>query len=141
MDYVSNEHPTGGFFGGGYEGAFQAIRLDSDKNQATGSPLGSITKLQSNRSTSDFDKVANRASKFLLRDLACKWLSEKEVRITKKSPDVMIPSFIGLITAQNVVLIKTRISLCITTKVGNKRILVIWCIVVAFGRVPIVLPR
>lgn len=40
----------------------------------------------------------------------------------------MIPSFIGLITAQNVVLIKTRISLCITTKVGNKRILVIWCI-------------
>lgn len=87
MDYVSNEHPTGGFFGGGYEGAFQAIRLDSDKNQATGSPLGSITKLQSNRSTSDFDKVANRASKFLLRDLACKWLSEKEVRITKKSPE------------------------------------------------------
>ena len=56
MDSYPNEHPTGGFFGGGYESAFQAIRLDSDKNQATGSPLGIYTKFASNGSTSDFQE-------------------------------------------------------------------------------------
>ena len=39
MDSYPNEHPTGGFFGGGYESAFQAIRLDSDKIMPLGRPL------------------------------------------------------------------------------------------------------
>jgi len=88
MDYVSNEHPTGGFFGGGYESAFQAIRLDSDKNQATGSDLGSITKLQVSRSgggveKNSYDSAQAEVELFALQDLACKALPEKQTRATK----------------------------------------------------------
>ena len=80
MDYVSNEHPTGGFFGGGYESAIQAIRLDSDKNQATGSPLGIYTKFQSNRSTSDFqDNRLLRLTRYCLQDLSAKLLPKERV--------------------------------------------------------------
>ena len=82
MDYVSNEHPTGGFFGGGYESAFQAIRLDSDKNQATGSDLGIITNLQVSRTGGDFQKNDLEKSKilaerFLLQEIACSILFER----------------------------------------------------------------
>ena len=88
MDYVSNEHPIGGFFGGGYESAFQAIRLDSDKNQATGSDLGIITKLQVSCTGGDFqknsyDSALATAELFALQDLACKALPEKQTRATK----------------------------------------------------------
>ena len=47
MDFNLNEYPTGGFFGGGYDGSVLADGLDTGKNQATGSPLGIYTKFES----------------------------------------------------------------------------------------------
>lgn len=91
MDYVSNEHPTGGFFGGGYESAFQAIRLDSDKNQATGSDLGNYTISHAFRcgggfekNTPVYDSVLARTQRYALQDIASSILTEKETRINKK---------------------------------------------------------
>ena len=103
MDYLSNEHPTGGFFGGGYEGAFQAIRLDSDKNQATGSPLGIITELHVIGSGGDFEqnspvsfdeKTFALVERFALQDIACSILTQKENALQKMAL-AMIPMFIG----------------------------------------------
>ena len=54
MDFNLNEYPTGGFFGGGYDGSVLADGLDTGKKQSTGSPLGIYTKFESNGSTSDF---------------------------------------------------------------------------------------
>ena len=45
MDFNLNEYPTGGFFGGGYDGSVLADGLDTGKNQATGSPLGYIYEI------------------------------------------------------------------------------------------------
>lgn len=89
MQSILQENPKGGIFDG-VGGACRSPTTDTHhngKNSAIGSPLGIITKLRANRSQSDFDKVAYRASKILLRDLACKWLTQKEVRTTKKSPE------------------------------------------------------
>ena len=90
MDYVSNEHPIGGFFGGGYESAFQAIRLDSDKNQATGQPLGNYTKSHAfhcgggfEKNTPVYDSVLARTQRYALQDIASSILTEKETRINK----------------------------------------------------------
>ena len=80
MDSYPNEHPTGGFFGGGYESAFQAIRLDSDKNQATGSPLGIYTKFQSNGHQSGLEDIRLlRLSRYLLQELSCGLLPKERV--------------------------------------------------------------
>ena len=113
MDYVSNEHPTGGFFGGGYEGAFQAIRLDSDKNQATGSPLGIITKTRANRSQSDFQKddiyrVLSRAQKLILQETARTILRQMIMRKTNSHPD-------GYKTFVH------RVNYCLCRRIDNKK--------------------
>lgn len=113
MDYVSNEHPTGGFFGGGYESAFQAIRLDSDKNQATGSPLGIITKTRANRSQSDFQKddiyrVLSRAQKLILQETARTILRQMIMRKTNSHPD-------GYKTFVH------RVNYCLCRRIDNKK--------------------
>lgn len=88
MDSYPNEYPKGEFFGGGYDGGVHADGLDSDKNSATGSPLGIITKLQASRSGSGFeqngyDKAQAEAELFALQDLAIEALPQKEKRTTK----------------------------------------------------------
>ena len=80
MDFNLNEYPTGGFFGGGYDGSVLADGLDTAKKQSTGSPLGIYTECQSNRSTSDLqnDKLI-RISRYCLQDIARKLLPKERV--------------------------------------------------------------
>ena len=80
MDFNLNEYPTGGFFGGGYDGSVLADGLDTAKNQATGSPLGIYTKLPSNGSTSDFQQSRLlRLNRFCLQEISAKLLPKERV--------------------------------------------------------------
>ena len=79
MDFNLNEYPTGGFFGGGYDGSVLADGLDTGKNQATGSPLGIYTKFESNGSTSDFQQSRLlRLNRFLPARNICKTTPQKK---------------------------------------------------------------
>lgn len=82
MDFYPYEYPKGEFFGGGYDGGVHADGLDSDKNSATGSPLGIITNLQVSRSgggfqLNDLEKAKILAERFLLQEIACSILFER----------------------------------------------------------------
>ena len=80
MDFNLNEYPTGGFFGGGYDGSVLADGLDTAKKQSTGSPLGIYTKLPSNGSTSDFQQSRLlRLNRFCLQEISAKLLPKERV--------------------------------------------------------------
>ncbi len=84
MDNLPSAYPKGAFFApADEEKELRRRRGEGGKNDA----LGIITKSYANRHQSDFDKVANRATKFVLRDLACKWLTEKVVRDKDNHPE------------------------------------------------------
>lgn len=53
----------------------------------SGGPLGTITKLQAIQENSGFDAISERAKRYALRDLACKWLTKKERRFNQDKPD------------------------------------------------------
>lgn len=80
MDFNLNEYPTGGFFGGGYDGSVRADGLDTAKKQSTGSPLGIYTKFESNGSTSDFQQSRLlRLNRFCLQEISAKLLPKERV--------------------------------------------------------------
>ena len=68
MDFNLNEYPTGGFFGGGYDGSVLADGLDTGKNQATGSPLVYIRNL----SPTALQATSSNLGFYALTVFACK---------------------------------------------------------------------
>ncbi|MEF2042279.1 hypothetical protein, partial [Pseudomonas aeruginosa] len=94
MDYISNEHPTGGIFDG-VGGACRSPTTDTHhngKNSATGSPLGIITELhvigsgggfEQNSPVSFDEKTFALVERFALQDIACSILTQKEKRTSK----------------------------------------------------------